>query len=125
MFSTNKSYVSINNENNENNIENIPNENASCMKKMLCGMDCNYIKYCILCFLGAIIFSVVLCFTIIAIICVINVLFGILMVICNYTLETSITFLFGKEIYKKMFPICSMSDYNINSGCYTKTSVYC
>ena len=52
-------------------------------------------------------------------------LLSVLYVAVGEFVQNTITEIFGKTVYNKYFPVCSVSNYNNLNGCYTTTSVYC
>jgi len=115
MFTPNMNYNSINS---VNNIENDTNEISNYYNKIKSNIDyvCSGIGFII----GYILLFVLLLF----ILYIISIVFGIIIIILDTSFEYTIVFLFGKEIYKKNFPVCSSTEY-IGINCYKTTSTFC
>lgn len=52
------------------------------------------------------------------------ILIGIFIVLFNTMFESTIVYLFGRNVYNKNFPVCTSTSYSGNN-CYTTTSTYC
>jgi hypothetical protein len=53
------------------------------------------------------------------------VFIAILIIMYNIACETTIVYLFGRDVYNKNFPVCTYTQYNSMNDCYTSTSTYC
>jgi hypothetical protein len=52
-------------------------------------------------------------------------LFAAIWVLIGFTVEKTVVFLFGRQVYREFFPVCSLTTYNAANGCYVTNSVYC